>query len=64
MKLRDVLKNEPLWKELYDCILQILDAGKQTGDGGMYFAGLRLSTIVTKLSNVDISEEKLKEPKK
>lgn len=61
MKVRDVVKDAPVWKELFQLVTELLDAGKQAHDGGLYMAGLRLSRIITYLADIDIPGEQLPE---
>ncbi|MDI6810886.1 MAG: hypothetical protein QMD80_04315 [archaeon] len=57
MKVREVVKDNPVWKELFQLTTELLDAGAKAHDGGLYMAGLRLSRIVAYLANVEIKEE-------
>lgn len=61
MKVRDVVNESPAWKELFQLVTELLDAGVKAHDGGLYMAGLRLSRIVTYLANIDIPGKQLPE---
>jgi len=63
MKVKDVVKKNQAWKELFHVITDTLDAGGKAKDGGLYTVGLRLTRIVAELGDIDIvPEEEHKTP--
>lgn len=57
MKVRDVVKDNTAWKELFRLVTEVLDAGAKAHDGGLYLVGLQLSRIVSYLADIDVPEE-------
>lgn len=54
MKLKEVVRETQPWKDLFLLITEVLDAGKETHDSGLYVAGLQLTRIVEELGGLEL----------
>lgn len=57
MKFRDVVKDTPEWKELFEIAMDILDAANVIKDHGLYITGVRLQRAIAHLAEVEIPEK-------
>lgn len=56
MKVGDLLKDFPEWKEMFRLTADLMDAGKAANDGGLYLAGMKLARLIGNLANKEVEE--------